>query len=363
MIHFFDPSNEKIVAKAAGHRRRRPTSCSATSRTRSRSTARRRRARASCGSAREIDLGATALWTRVNALESPVGARRPHHARHRDRRPARRDHGPEGRGAVGHPLRRPAARPARGAARAWSGRSSSTRSSRPRWASTNVEEIAAASPRMQGMSFGPADLAASRRMKTTRVGGGHPGYRVLADPDRRTARRARAPSRTSGTTRSGAWSTPARRPAILPFYGPFGDIKRRRGLRGAVPRRVPDGLRRRLVAAPGADRHRQAGLLAPTRTRSRFARKVHRGDPRRPRRAHDRRQDAGRRHLEAVQGDGRPRRRCSPRRTRSWPRPTASSEAVARPRAADLRVAHARAAACSGSRRRSGSGRRRRRGS
>ena len=47
----------------------------------------------------------------------------------------------------------------------------------------NVEEIAAASPRMQGMSFGPADLAASRRMKTTRVGGGHPGYRVLADPD------------------------------------------------------------------------------------------------------------------------------------------------------------------------------------
>ena len=36
---------------------------------------------------------------------------------------------------------------------------------------------------MQGMSFGPADLAASRRMKTTRVGGGHPGYRVIEDPD------------------------------------------------------------------------------------------------------------------------------------------------------------------------------------
>src|SRR5919112_2583895 len=42
----------------------------------------------------------------------------------------------------------------------------------------NLEEIATASPRMQGMSFGPADLAASRRMKTTRVGGGHPGYLV-----------------------------------------------------------------------------------------------------------------------------------------------------------------------------------------
>src|SRR5438552_11962796 len=47
----------------------------------------------------------------------------------------------------------------------------------------NLEEIATASPRMQGMSFGPADLAAFRRMKTTRVGGGHPGYRVIEDPD------------------------------------------------------------------------------------------------------------------------------------------------------------------------------------
>jgi malyl-CoA/(S)-citramalyl-CoA lyase len=46
----------------------------------------------------------------------------------------------------------------------------------------NVEAIAAASPRMHGMSLGPADLAASRAMKTTRVGGGHPDYVVLADP-------------------------------------------------------------------------------------------------------------------------------------------------------------------------------------
>ena len=41
---------------------------------------------------------------------------------------------------------------------------------------TNVEAICAASPRMHGLSLGPADLAASRGMKTTRVGGGHPGY-------------------------------------------------------------------------------------------------------------------------------------------------------------------------------------------
>src|SRR3546814_9897570 len=48
----------------------------------------------------------------------------------------------------------------------------------------NVEEICAASPRMQGLSLGPADLAADRRMKTTRVGGGHPGYLVRQDPPR-----------------------------------------------------------------------------------------------------------------------------------------------------------------------------------
>ncbi|HMA50953.1 MAG TPA: CoA ester lyase, partial [Magnetospirillaceae bacterium] len=45
----------------------------------------------------------------------------------------------------------------------------------------NVEAIAGASPRMHGMSLGPADLAASRGMKTTRVGGGHPFYGVLED--------------------------------------------------------------------------------------------------------------------------------------------------------------------------------------
>jgi len=38
----------------------------------------------------------------------------------------------------------------------------------------NVVAIATASPRMHGVSLGPADLAASRAMKTTRVGGGHP---------------------------------------------------------------------------------------------------------------------------------------------------------------------------------------------
>src|SRR5215211_8361494 len=54
----------------------------------------------------------------------------------------------------------------------------------------NVEAIAGASPRMHGMSLGPADLAASRGMKTTRVSGGHPAYGILADPGPTGAERA-----------------------------------------------------------------------------------------------------------------------------------------------------------------------------
>ncbi|GAA2971825.1 HpcH/HpaI aldolase/citrate lyase family protein [Actinokineospora diospyrosa] len=89
----------------------------------------------------------------------------------------------------------------------------------------NVEDIATASPRMQGISLGPADLAASRRMKTTRVGGGHPGYLVRTDPvgDDLTAGRT--------TYQQDLWHYTVARmvdacaaAGILPYYGPFGDI-------------------------------------------------------------------------------------------------------------------------------------------
>ena len=90
----------------------------------------------------------------------------------------------------------------------------------------NVEEIATASPRMQGMSFGPADLAASRRMKTTRVGGGHPGYRVIDDPDPDNPDAPRASAQQDPWHYSIARMVDACTSAgILPFYGPFGDIK------------------------------------------------------------------------------------------------------------------------------------------
>lgn len=88
----------------------------------------------------------------------------------------------------------------------------------------NVERIAGASPRMHGMSLGPADLAASRGMKTTRVGGGHPGYGVLADPVEGQPVRAFA--------QQDLWHYTVARMVdacqangLGAFYGPFGDLK------------------------------------------------------------------------------------------------------------------------------------------
>jgi malyl-CoA/(S)-citramalyl-CoA lyase len=87
---------------------------------------------------------------------------------------------------------------------------------------SNIEEIAGASPRMHGMSLGPADLAASRGMKTTRVGGGHPSYGVLTDA---------APGQQRAFYQQDLWHyTVARmvdacqRCGIKAFYGPFGDF-------------------------------------------------------------------------------------------------------------------------------------------
>ena len=85
----------------------------------------------------------------------------------------------------------------------------------------NVEAIATASPRLQGISLGPADLAASRGMKTTRVGGGHPGYRVLADPG----------EGPRASVQQDLWHYTFARmvdacagAGIKAFYGPFGAI-------------------------------------------------------------------------------------------------------------------------------------------
>jgi malyl-CoA/(S)-citramalyl-CoA lyase len=87
----------------------------------------------------------------------------------------------------------------------------------------NVAAIANASPRMHGMSLGPADLAASRAMKTTRVGGGHPDYKVLADVANAGMTRAHFQQDLWHYTLAKMVDACAAA-GIKPFYGPFGDF-------------------------------------------------------------------------------------------------------------------------------------------
>jgi malyl-CoA/(S)-citramalyl-CoA lyase len=224
MIHFFDPSNEKIVGKLSDLATKSDIllgNLEDAIAVDNKEAAREGLVRVG----KEIDLGEAALWTRVNSLESPwvlddltrlvteigdklevvmvpkvEGAWDIHYV---DRLLAQL----EAKAGVDHPILIHAIL-------------------ETGMGVVNLEEIATASPRMQGMSFGPADLAASRRMKTTRVGGGHPGYLVISDPDPEN------PEAPRSTAQQDLWHYSIARmvdactsAGILPFYGPFGDIK------------------------------------------------------------------------------------------------------------------------------------------
>ncbi|MFN3262659.1 MAG: HpcH/HpaI aldolase/citrate lyase family protein [Pikeienuella sp.] len=83
----------------------------------------------------------------------------------------------------------------------------------------NVDEIAAASPRLQSMSFGVADYAASMGMTVTGIGGTQDDYYMLSNAEPRTA------------TPVDPWHYPitrmvaaCRQHGILPLDGPFGDF-------------------------------------------------------------------------------------------------------------------------------------------
>ena len=224
MIHFFDPSNEKMAAKLPQIATQ--TDILLGNLEDAVSVDKKEPARAGLVEiGKKIDLGSTQLWTRINSLESPwvlddittlvteigdkldvimvpkvEGAWDIHYV---DRLLAQL----EAKASIKRPILIHALlETALGVA--------------------NVEEIAYASPRMQGMSFGPADLAASRRMKTTRVGGGHPGYRVIEDPT------SDDPDGQRPSAQQDLWHYSIARmvdacasAGILPFYGPFGDIK------------------------------------------------------------------------------------------------------------------------------------------
>ena len=181
MIHFLDFSNEKMVAKAPDIAKQ--TDILLGNLEDAIPVDRKEAAREGLvKAAKEADLGDTALWTRVNSLESPWVL----------------DDLTRLVGEIGDKLEVIMVPKVEGAwdihyvDRLLAQLEAKAKLDRPilvhailetSLGVVNLEEIATASPRMQGMSFGPADLAASRRMKTTRVGGGHPGYRVIDDPD------------------------------------------------------------------------------------------------------------------------------------------------------------------------------------
>jgi malyl-CoA/(S)-citramalyl-CoA lyase len=228
MIHFFDPSNEKMAAKVPDMAAKADILLGNLED----AIAADRKEAAREGLiqiAKATDFGDTALWTRVNSLESPwvlddllrlvteIGDKLevimvpkvegPWDIHYVDRLLAQL----EAKAGLERPLLVHAIL-------------------ETSLGVVNLEEIATASPRMQGMSFGPADLAAFRRMKTTRVGGGHPAYRVIEDPDPDN------PDAPRATAQQDPWHYSISRmvdactsAGILPFYGPYGDIKDTQG--------------------------------------------------------------------------------------------------------------------------------------
>ena len=93
---------------------------------------------------------------------------------------------------------------------------------------------------------------------------------------------------------------------IKPFYGPFGDFSDRAACEAQFRNAFLMGCAGAWTLHPSQVADRQARVLARS-GRSRVRQEDHRRHAGRHRRGHDRRQDAGRRHLEAGQGAGRSR--------------------------------------------------------
>ena len=221
MIHFLDFSNEKMVGQGC------PTSPTKTDILLGNledavPVDRKEAAREGLVQVgKEMDLGDTQLWTRVNALESPWVLD--------DLTELVTEIGdkldvimvPKVEGAVGHPLRRPPAGPARGQGRA---RAADPGPRHPRDGAGRDQRRG--DRRRQPAHAGhelrprrPRRLAAHedhpRRRRPPRL----PGDRGPR-PRRTRTRRGPPPSRTPGTTRSRAWSTPAPPPGSCPSTAP-----------------------------------------------------------------------------------------------------------------------------------------------
>lgn len=98
----------------------------------------------------------------------------------------------------------------------------------------NINQIAAASPRLDALHFGAADYAASTGMRTTNIGGPNPDYTILTDPDAEDRRDVHWQD---------LWHYPmmrmvaaARANGLRPIDGPFGNYTDPEGFRSHANR-------------------------------------------------------------------------------------------------------------------------------
>ncbi|MGG5811944.1 HpcH/HpaI aldolase/citrate lyase family protein [Falsiroseomonas sp. CW058] len=102
-----------------------------------------------------------------------------------------------------------------------------------------VEAIAAASPRVESLHLGVADLAASLGMRTTQIGGLNPDYAGpggMLDPWHFAVARVIAAARAAG---------------VRPIDGPYGDFRDAAGLEAAARRGRALGAEGKMAIHPG----------------------------------------------------------------------------------------------------------------
>ena len=104
----------------------------------------------------------------------------------------------------------------------------------------NVEAIAQSSKRVEAMSFGAGDLAASMRVRTTTIGGLHPDHGVLSDSDDAGSRvfHQTDPWHAAQTRMLVA----CRAYGLRPIDGVYGDFRDEAGFRAAARRAAAFGF-------------------------------------------------------------------------------------------------------------------------
>ena len=228
MIHFFDPSNEKMRGKVPDMAAKSDILLGNLEDAISADNKEAARAGLiEVGKTVDFKATGTGFWTRINSLDSPWVLDDLTELVTRDRRQARRDHDArrsKARGTSTTPTnsslsskRRPASKAA-----ALPRDSRNRAGRRPRRGDRPGQPAHAGHvARPGGPRREPPHEDHPRRRRPPRL-----HRRSTTRATRKTSKTAAStPSRTRGTTRSPAWSTPAPANGILPFYGPFGDIK------------------------------------------------------------------------------------------------------------------------------------------